>query len=425
MICNASNLQVKPFLFIIGGKQIVIRLDIGFKSMSKYVIRSSNAETFKAAGHLVADVFSGDNPRIYERMSHDWIANLPTKPNFSYNLCRVGVINNEVISQVLIEKDTLFYGKTKLKVAMIGKVATHPQYRHMGYASALMQDTLTTIAEQGAHLALLNDLGSYYHQYGFSTVLPDTVLEIDSETAMQMPRPLRIRTATLDDLPEIAKLYQRHWGGRVTFGRSMHWWEWKFKSSIDPILVAVTGADNVKGYLWRETMGNQLEIVCDTLPATMSLMSFLGKRMNNIDEPLIQLIIPPDDTILTFVRQMMTVNIRAVYRYNSGWMARIIDSTSLLTALLPEITSHARTVIPNFNSRALYLTSDVDAVTLGLRTHPESGLHLSHRDFIQVMFGSLRPKMLARRDQLPDEMVQLLEVLFPPRIASIAPLNWM
>lgn len=393
--------------------------------MSKYVIRSSNAETFKAAGHLVAEVFSGDNPRLYERMSHDWIANLPTKPNFSYNLCRVGVIDGKVVSQVLIEKDTLYYGKTKLKVAMIGKVATHPKYRHMGYSSALIRDTLTTVAEQGAHLALLNDLGSFYHHFGFSTVLPDTVLEVDSETAMQMPRPLKIRTATVDDLNEIAQLYQRHWGGRVSFRRSIHWWEWKFNSSIDPILVAVTQGDQIQGYLWRETMGNQLEVVCETLPATMSILSFLGKRMHNIDEPLTQLIIPPDDTLLSFVRQMMTVNVRAVYRYNSGWMARIIDSTALLNALLPEITSHARTRIPDFNSRALYLTSDVDAVTIGLHTHPNSGLHLSHRDFIQVMFGSLRPMMLARRDQLPEDMVQLLEVLFPPRIASVAPLNWM
>lgn len=393
--------------------------------MSNYVIRSSNSETFKAAGHLVADVFSGDNPRIYERMLHDWIANLPTKPGFSYDLCRVGLIDGVVVSQVLIEKDMLYYGKTKLKVAMIGKVATHPQHRHMGYSSALIRDTLATVAEQGAHLALLNDLGSYYHHFGFSTVLPDTVLEVDSDTAMQMPRPLKIRSATVEDLPDIAQLYQRHWGGRVTFRRSTHWWEWKFNASIDPILVAVTQGDRVQGYLWRETMGNQLEIVCDTLPATMSLLSFLGKRMDSINEPLIQLLIPPDDTILSFVRQMMTVNIRAVFRYNTGWMARIINSTALLNALLPEITNYARTLIPDFDSRALYLTSEVDAVTIGLHTQPNSGLHLSHRDFIQVMFGSLRPMMLARRDQLPIDMVQLLEVLFPPRIASIAPLNWM
>jgi predicted acetyltransferase len=389
------------------------------------VIRSANAETFKEAGHLVANVFSGDNPRMYERMSHDWIANLPTKPNFSYNLCRVGMVDEQVVSQVLIEKDTLYYGKTQLKVAMIGKVVTHPQHRHLGYSSALIRDTLTTVAEQGAHLALLNDLGSFYHRFGFSTVLPDTVMEVDSEAAMQMPRPLRIRTATVEDLPYIAKLYKRHWGGRVSFRRSIHWWEWKFNASIDPVLVAVTQGDQVQGYLWRETMGNQLEIVCDTLPATMSLLSFLGKRMNNIHEPLIQLVIPPDDTILSFVRQMMSVNVRAIYQYNSGWMARIIDSTALLNALLPEITSHARAIIPKFNSQALYLTSDVDAVTIGLQTHPDSGLHLSHRDFIQVMFGSLQPTMLARRDQLPHEMVQLLQVLFPPRIASIAPLNWM
>ena len=393
--------------------------------MAEYVIRASDSETFEAAGHLVAEVFSGDNPRFYERILHDWIANIPTKPGFSHQLCRVCVVDGRVVSQILIEKNTFYYGNTRLRVAMIGKVATHPEHRHQGYSSALMRDTLATVAEQGAQLILLNDLGSFYHRVGFHTVVPETVLEVDSHDAMQMPRPLKIRAATPDDLVEIMELYQFHWQGRVAFYRSDAWWEWKLKSSIDPVLVAVNQAKRVEGYLWRENTGNQLEIVCDTLPATMSLLSFLGKRMQNIDEPRIQLLVPSDDIILSFARQMMTVNVRAIYHYNSGWMARIIDSTALLGALLPEIAKHAQSVIPNFNSRALYLTSESDAVSIGLRTHPEYGLKLSQSDFLQIMFGSLRPATLAQRDQLPVQMVQLLEVLFPPRTASIAPLNWM
>lgn len=393
--------------------------------MSKYVIHSSSNETFTKAGHLVAEVYSGDNVRLYERILHDWVANLPAKPGFSYDLCRIGVIDGEVVAQVLIEKDTLYYGKAKLKVAMIGKVVTQHHHRHKGYSSALIADSLATVAEQGAHLAILNDLGGFYHNFGFSSVLPDTVLEIDSREAMEMPRPLRLRAATRDDLQDIMHLHQRHWEGRVTFRRSRDWWEWKFDASIDPVLVAITQANHIQGYLWRENNGNQLEIVCDTLPATMTLLSFLGKRMQKIDEPLIQLLVPPDDTLLAFARQMMDVNVRAIYHYNSGWMARIINSTALLKALLPEIATHARTLIPNFNDRDLYLTSEADAVTLGLRNHPNYTIQLSHRDFIQVMFGSLRPESLALRDHLPTEMVQILEALFPPRIASIAPLNWM
>lgn len=393
--------------------------------MPQFVIRASNPNTFQSAGHLVADVFAGDNPRIYERILHDWVANLPDKPHFSYDLCRVGLLDEQVVSQVLIEKDTLFYGNTQLKVAMIGKVATSPRYRRQGYSSKLIADTLATVREQGAHLALLNDLAQFYHQFGFSSVLPDTVLEIDSQEAKELPRPLKIRTANEDDLRTMARLYQRHWSGRVTFRRSEDWWSWKLGASIDPILVAVSQADRVQGYLWRENTGSQLEVVCDTLPATMSLLSFLGDRMQKIDEPLIQLLIPPDDTILSFARQIMTVNLRAIYHHDGGWMARIIDSQGLLNALLPEITRYCQTLIPDFQPQDLYLTTEIDAVTLGLHTHPQYNINLSHRDFIQVMFGSLRPMNLALRDHLPMEMVQLLEVLFPPRIAAIAPLNWM
>lgn len=391
--------------------------------MTPYVIRSADAEIFQSAGHLVADVFSGDNPRIYERILHDWITNTPNKPNFKYDLCRVGIIDETLVSQVLIEKNTLHYGQARLKVAIIGKVSTHMEHRHKGYSSALMLDTLTTIAEQGAHLAVLNDLGNFYHQFGFSSVVPTTVLEVDSYQAMTMPHPLRIRHATIEDVDIIAAIYKRHWQNRVTFRRSADWWDWKFKSSIDPVLVAVTQGNQVQGYLWRENTGNQLEMVCDSLPATMTLLSFLGKRMQKLDEPLIQLLIPPDDTIVSFVRQMMDFDVRVMYHHQSGWMARIINSKALLKALLPEITRHASMRIPNFDSSALYLHSDADAVTIGLQTQPDYELHLSHRDFIQVMFGSLSPTTLALRDQLPFEMVRLLEILFPPRVAHIAPLN--
>lgn len=393
--------------------------------MNAYVIRSANADLFQSAGQLVAEVFSGGNPRIHDRILHDWIANIPQQPNFNYNLCRVGVVDDELVSQVLIEKRTLLYGNARLKVAVIGKVATHPRHRHQGYSATLIRDTLATIAEQGAHLAFLNDLSNFYHLFGFSTVLPDTVLEVDSRMAMDMPHPLRIRHAKHSDLDTIMKLHQRHWGNRVSFTRSEEWWHWKFNSSIDPVLVAVTQGDNIQGYIWRENSGNQLELICDSLPATMTLLSFLGKRMQKLGEPLVQLLIPPDDVIISFVRQMMDFDVRMIYRNQGGWMARVINSTSLLNALMPEIADHAMKLIPVLKSFDLYLHSDADAVTIGVNSLPQYELHLSHRDFIQVMFGSLSPVTLALRDHLPLEKVRLLEVLFRPRVAAIAPLNWM
>jgi len=393
--------------------------------MTAYVIRSADTNLFQSAGHLVADVFSGDNPRIYERILHDWVANLPHRPGFDYELCRVGVVDGELVSQVLIEKNTLLFGNAHLRVAMIGKVATAPNHRHKGYSSALIGDTLATIAEQGAHLAFLNDLSNFYHHFGFSSVLPDTVLEVDSKQAMDMPHPLGIRHATPADINTIARLYHRHWRNRISFARSEAWWQWKFESSIDPVLVAVTQADTVQGYIWRANTGNQLELICDSLPATMTLLSFLGKRMQKLDEPHIQLLIPPDDVVISFVRQMMDFDVRVLYHHQGGWMGRVIDSTALLNALLPEIANRALRLIPDFNDRDLYLTSEGDAVTIGLRSLPQYTLHLSHRDFIQVMFGSLSPVTLALRDHLPVEKVRLLEVLFPPRVSAIAPLNWL
>jgi hypothetical protein len=43
---------------------------------------------------------------------------------------------------------------------------------------------------------------------------------------------------------------------------------------------------------------------------------------------------------------------------------------------------------------------------------------------MQVLFGSLRPAVLALRAQLSLPQVQLLETLFPARMAALAVWDW-
>jgi hypothetical protein len=61
-----------------------------------------------------------------------------------------------------------------------------------------------------------------------------------------------------------------------------------------------------------------------------------------------------------------------------------------------------------------------DTVYIGLRGQDSTNAQLGHDAFLQVMFGSLLPTAL---DLHPDA-VHLLQRLFPPHTAMIAPWDW-
>jgi hypothetical protein len=134
--------------------------------------------------------------------------------------------------------------------------------------------------------------------------------------------------------------------------------------------------------------------------------------------------LPPDDFLIPHAQQMLPVTLSVQYSPNGGWMARLLDTANLLKTLLPEITAQVSSVDPTFTPEDLILRVESDGVDIGLRAQPEMRCRLSLRDFIQVLFGSLSPALLGIRQGLPAAQVDLLEALFPPRIAALAPWDW-
>jgi hypothetical protein len=105
-------------------------------------------------------------------------------------------------------------------------------------------------------------------------------------------------------------------------------------------------------------------------------------------------------------------------------MARIIDSAALIEELMPEIIAQAKSTSLDFKMKNLVLEVQPDGVEIGLTSNRDSFCQLSLRDFIQVLFGSLRPATLAMREPLHEASIHLLETLFPPRVAAIAAWDW-
>lgn len=391
------------------------------------LVRAAKTQELAETGDLIARIFANGDVRRYERTLHRWNTLILTRPGFEATLCRIGLRGGQVVAAALVTPFVLRYGQARLRAAGLGLVCTHPDERRRGWSAAVVQDALAYMAEQGAHMSLLNDTVQYYARFGFYPVCPHYALTVDSAAAALLEPPHRLRSARPPDLPQIARLYEKHWGGRSSFVRTAEDWLWRVQHEDGALQVVDDGQGAVCGYLWQgEQHPAQVEVVADSQAAACTLLAACGRLLQGQGLPELHWPVPPDDALTAYVRNLLPVTLSARYHPNGGWMARLIDSGGLVRALLPEICAQARSMDPGFDPDALLLDHmhTPEVVQIMLRGRPESACELNHRDFVQLLFGSLRPAALAVQTGLRPAAVALLESLFPPRTAAVAPWDW-
>jgi GNAT superfamily N-acetyltransferase len=353
---------------------------------------------------------------------------LLTKPGFQPNMCRVGVLgdDSQIVSHAITDRSILSYGSARLRVMSVGQVYTLPQHRNRRYAASVMRDTLAFASEQGAHLAILFDsTNGYFEQFGFSPVFPLYRMEFDSRLAAELEQPLTLRPPKPGDIPQMAALYDRLWGGRVTLLRNPHLWVWRLIERGDrQVLVAADEEGRVHGYMaGRDFLDEQIEILAETPLAAVTILSESGRLHQNAEIETVRWLTPPDDAIVYYARQLMDVTLSAQYQLTGGWMGRMIDTKGLVATILPELTAQATATQSDFDSRKLVVDCGPDRVRIGLHGQNDSFCFLNHRDFIQILFGSLNPALGVYAGLHPDS-VKLLQALFPQRVATIGCWDW-
>lgn len=347
------------------------------------------------------------------------------KPGFKLSMCRVGLLNGEVIGYVLVEPRLLRYGRASLNVVMMGSVFVENSHRAHGYDTALMQDALAFVAEQGAHLAFIHASEGYGARFGFSPVFPYYLLSFDSSAAARLrvdfiPRPLEIR-----DVPTIAALYEKHWNARVALQRNAELWLWRIEHGDLPVEVIETQDEGICGYIAGNSLQPEVELVADSPSAARTLIGTAGRRYRHAGFDEVRWLIPPDDALVTYARQMVDVTVSARYAREGGWTGRLIETTTLLDVLLPEITAQAMTGdLRDFAPERLVLRCKPTHVDIGLDRQPETFSALAHHDFIQLLFGSTSAGALALTTRLHPSAVRLLGALFPTRAATLAVWDW-
>lgn len=385
--------------------------------MNGLFIRNAKSQELAYIARLVGEIFPAP-PLLYHEIHH-----LPENANGRH---LVGFKDGSMVSYAQIQRRTLMYGRAALEVACIGPIFTLPQFRGRGYATSMMFQLVAHMAESGAHLALLNgDADHRYDQFGFSAVWPYYTASFPVEALARLRPRAGLRALRPEDLSEVADLYQVHWGGRVTFSRSPEYWLWLARRDRLHLQVLDDEEGRVDGYLAMTSWNDPyIELVANSEDSALTMLAYLGRALQAQGRAECRLFLMPDDALLAFARPYVPVTVGAQYRSIGGWMARLLDTSGLMQVLLPELTVQAQAAYPDFPAEQLVFRLQPDTVEIGLKGYNASFSRLDHRDFIQILFGSLRPQALAMRAGLAPDARHLLEMLFPPRMAALAPLDW-
>ncbi|MEO0596056.1 MAG: GNAT family N-acetyltransferase [Chloroflexota bacterium] len=398
--------------------------------MSDVVIRALNNADWDAVTTFLETLSATKQPIHPDRFVHWYTDVVMAYPQATIADYHAVFLKKTIVAVIHTRPFVLRYGRAVLNVAGIDLLCVHPDYTALGYAEALLKELLTHVAEQGVHLVLhyVDNVDTHlaFSQFGFSPVWADYSVQIPTSEASALAQPLQMRVALPRDLPTMAELYARQWGQRVTCERNGASWRWHIAHSRGQAMVVVDERDAIWGYLWHlpDDFSTRVEVIAESPAAIRTCLAYSGRRWQQAGYDTFRWCVPPDDVIIPFAQQMVSLTLNASYFPNRGWLGRIIDARAMLQALLSEIIAQAKVTRSDIDWSGFVLSVAPNGVDIGLRQDSNSQCHLSLRDFMQVLFGTLRPETLAVREPLSSASVQLLEALFPPRIAALAPYDW-
>lgn len=382
--------------------------------MPELIIKQAENEAEYLAGReLASRVFTRGgqlDPHIWEERARRFLS----QPGYDVRWHYLGLVDGKVVGHVVAKPYTLRYGSVELRVGGVGAVCTDEAYRQRGVAAAVMQASIAYMQARGDHISLLRAGPVYYERFGYHTVWPEYTLTFQAADAAGLRASLPVRPVTADDLPQIAALYDRQWGQRVTMPRGLGLWRWRFETfPPDSFHMVEDSSGHVVGYAAGFWKG--YEVVAETAAAALSLAVHCGGEMLHKEQAEVDWGVPPDDRVVYDLRRWIPSTHKAHFYTGAHWMARIVDADELRETLLPEINAQA-----GIDLRGLIFDIQPDAVYIGLRGQDSTNVQLEHGVFLQVLFGSLPPHML---DVHPDA-AHLLGRLFPPRVAMIAPWDY-
>ena len=361
------------------------------------------------------------------------------KGDSSYRLpqTRVVVVNERVVSTLRVWERRIRMGASLVTVGGIGGVCTHPHYRGVGYASALMRDTIAYLQTIACDLGVLFTIipEAFYKQLGW-TSFPMHGFDVACSSAVYAADSPACQVTDFNaetDLDAVARLYDiANAQQSGTIARTRAYWDMA-PCRIRGVLPTVVArrAGHICGYLNYEVDKKGVEVRevgCDANDPEVldALVSYILKACESHGlekiavkfpsrHPFSERLIAACDSLVTKTERskmmLYAVNLSVLLRHLVvGWESRIADAEETFPALavrLPVLNDQQVVLRHNGDGTLQIVPEAADAV--------DFGVGLSEADFWQLLFGEIGWEQVSSEATVSAEISAFLAVLFPKR----------
>jgi predicted N-acetyltransferase YhbS len=396
-------------------------------------MRAARPADMPAAYELLSLCFPDARPDLFRRQTeHD--------STFRWRHSRVVEVDGAVVGYLRIFDRRMWLRDARLRAAGIGSVATHPDYRRRGLATALLRDTLALLHREGYHLSFLGSevAAAFYERLGWRIVRQPSHGAPAAEAARlsggQAPLPerpgLTIRPFAPSDLTVVARIHARATRGRTAaVARSLRYWT-DHMSWIDDdaggFLVAASGRRGLSAFVrsrserWASTL-MLLDAHCrqgaegDLAP----LLGALGRYAVSQGLKGIQASLPEGHPLADAFARLPSAGMTTEVRFPR--MMRVVDLPDLLRRLAPLLgerlgTMRAPAVSLAFeeDGQRTYLSIGRDGVRVDRRP-PGEVVSVSPGEAVTLLMGQkpVRDILAPAADPPSEEALSALEQLLP------------
>jgi predicted N-acetyltransferase YhbS len=219
-------------------------------------IRAARPADMPAVYELLSACFPDARPDLFRRQTeHD--------STFRWRHGRVVEVDGAVVGYLRVFDRRMWLRGARLRAAGIGSVATHPDYRRRGLATALLRDTLALLRREGYHLSFLGTeiAAPFYERLGWRIVRQPSHGAPAAEAAA-LPDPqagLTIRPFVPPDLATVARIHARATRGRTgAVARGLRYWadhlSW-IDNDAGGFLVGVSGRRGIAAFVRSRSEG--------------------------------------------------------------------------------------------------------------------------------------------------------------------------
>lgn len=134
-------------------------------------------------------------------------ANALRYPGYEREHTRIAVLRDEIVAALRMTTETIRIGEARLKMGGLGWIATASHHRRKGVSALLIRDTIAYMRQHNYHVAMLFGAPEFFQHVGFTTVLADYSVLVDTLEALTFDNPFKVAPGKPGDVPVLQKLH--------------------------------------------------------------------------------------------------------------------------------------------------------------------------------------------------------------------------